>query len=143
MASTRASHILANHNLPLNLALYGTNMVRSLFLIVSVFSMQVYANEFCDTNSKKCEQVGSAAAWTLSIIETSTKICGANNEISQWLKANQWLTEQVKASEAEYEYLAQSQERTYWGVNSPEVLQQCSKVVNLIKNGSPLNSELR
>ena len=118
-------------------------MARCLFLIISLLSWQVSSNEICDTNSKKCAQVGSAAAWVLSIIETSKESCGDNIEISQWLKSNQWLVERVKANESEYDYLAQMQKRTYWISDNPDVAQQCSKIVTLIKSGSPLNSELR
>jgi len=79
----------------------------------------------------------------LSIIETSQESCGENNEISQWLKLNHWLVEQVKSNESEYYYLVQMQKRTYWSSNNSEVTQQCSEIITLIKSGSPLNSELR
>ncbi|MDP4983782.1 hypothetical protein [Pseudoalteromonas tunicata] len=118
-------------------------MARCLFLIIALISWQVSSNEICDANSKKCAQVGSAAAWMLSIIETSKEQCGANNEISQWLKSNHWLVEQVKANESEYAYLSQMQKRTYWNTNNSEIAQQCSEIVTLIKSGSPLNFDLR
>jgi hypothetical protein len=123
--------------------LYGTNMVRYLFLVISLLSWQVSSNEICDTKSNKCAQVGSAAAWMLSIIETSKDSCGENNEISQWLKSNHWLVKQVKANESEYDYLAQMQKITYWSSKNPEIPQQCSKLITLIKSGTPLSSELR
>ncbi|MCG7549267.1 hypothetical protein MHN81_15035 [Pseudoalteromonas sp. Of7M-16] len=118
-------------------------MVRCLFIIIALFFWQVSSNEICDANSKKCAQVGSAAAWMLSIIETSKESCDENNEISQWLKSNHWLVEQVKANESEYDYLAQMQKRMYWSSNNPKVAQQCREIITLIKSGSPLTSELR
>ncbi len=119
------------------------NRIRYLFLIIGFFSVQVSSNEICDANSKKCAQVGSAAAWVLSIIETSKEPCIDNKVIGQWLKSNEWLTEQVKASEPEYAYLVKMQKRTYRDINKTDKLLQCSKIITLIKSASPLNSELR
>lgn len=118
-------------------------MARCLLLIITLLSWRVSSNEICDPISKKCAQVSTAAAWMLSIIETSKESCGEDNEISQWLKSNRWLTEQVKANESEYEYLAQMQKSTYWNSNNSKIAQQCSQLITLIKSGSPLTSELR
>jgi hypothetical protein len=118
-------------------------MIRCLFLIIILYSFQVSSNEICDTTSEKCAQVGSAAAWMLSIIESSEKSCSANKEISEWLKSNQWLTKQVKENEPEYDYLVQMQKSKYWSDKNPEIPRQCSKIIALIKSGTPLSSELR
>ncbi|TMO83582.1 hypothetical protein [Pseudoalteromonas spongiae] len=123
--------------------LYGTNMVRCLFFIIVFFSTQIDANEICDTESGKCEKVGTGGAWMLSIIETSVIPCGNPTEITNWLAEHDWLLDRVKAKSTEYDHLFKMQKRLFWNAENKDKTQHCSKLITLIKNGNPLNSNLR
>ena len=123
--------------------LYGTNMIRCLIFILVIFSTQISANEICDANSGKCEKVGTGAAWMLSIIETSEVPCGNPIEIGNWLTDHEWLLDKVRAESTEYDYLLKMQKRSFWDADNKDKVQRCSKLITLIKNGDPLNSDLR
>lgn len=117
-------------------------MVRHLIFTVTFISTASHAVEVCDSTKSKCTQVGSSAAWLLSIIETSIEPCKNNTEIGGWLANNSWLIAKVKAAESEYDDLIRAQHK-FWNTANVDISNQCSKLVKLIKSGSPLNSELR
>lgn len=117
-------------------------MVRHLIITLAFLSTASYAVEICDSRKSKCAQVGSGAAWMLSIIETSLEPCKNNIEIGEWLHNYSWLVTKVKAAKPEYDYFIRAQDK-FWNTANVDIPNQCSKLVNLIKSGSPLNSELR
>ena len=118
-------------------------MIRFLYILTFIYSFEINSKEICDFNTEKCVKVSNSAAWILSIIETAEKTCHPNEVVNDWLKSNQWLTKQIKENEPEYNYLVTMQNRTYWNVNNPSKTQQCEKLIEFIKNGSPLSSKLR
>ncbi|WP_199611553.1 hypothetical protein [Flocculibacter collagenilyticus] len=118
-------------------------MVRCLFFIIVIFSTQASAKEICDANSGKCEKVSTGGAWMLSIIETSVIPCGNHTVITNWLAEHEWLLDTVRAESTEYDYLLKMQKKSFWGADNNGKDQQCSKLITLIKNGNPLNSNLR
>ena len=112
-------------------------------LLLTLTTFGIHSLEVCDEASSRCAKVGSAAAWLLSIIETSTSACPPSDAVNSWLRDSRWLTEKVKHQEPEYNYFVEMQLRSFWDKNNPEFMDTCDKVAELVSKSSPLNEELR
>ena len=113
-----------------------------LLLSYLIFCFGLHAKTLCDENSENCQEVGSAASWLLSIVETSLETC-KNSKVEEWLKEYKWLTIQIKESDSEYPFLKQMQKESFWALENPDLEEQCLKVQKLVASSNPLNQEMR
>ena len=104
------------------------------------------SQEFCNTDSTKCQLVGSAGPWLLSIFETSVEACKASGitslTVRNWLNSNYWLVEKVKKMTSEYGQFIKMQ-KNYWNVPSPYLKSQCLNVSKAVEEVNPLNHGMR
>jgi hypothetical protein len=119
------------------------NMLK-VFLLSSylIFCSELHAKTLCDENSENCQEVGSAASYLLSIIETSLEPC-KNSKVAEWLEEYKWLIIQVKESDREYPYLKQMQRQAFWAPENPDQEKYCLKIQKLVTSSNPLNQEMR
>lgn len=102
--------------------------------------------EVCSEEGNHCQFVGSAGPWLLSIIETAIDPCSSMDGVSTivlWLNEYDWLLEQVRVMEREYDYLLKTQTEEFWTVSDFYRKRQCIEVITLLKNEHPLNDSMR
>ncbi|WOH38224.1 hypothetical protein RI844_03020 [Thalassotalea fonticola] len=118
--------------------------IKILLSSILLFSSNtLLATELCDSTSNKCAQIGSGAAWLLSIIETSKHVCTSSEDVHYWLEENKWLIKKIKSEEPEYAHFLEMQSNSFWKTGNPEIQDNCDKVTELVHNEHPLNSSLR
>ena len=104
------------------------------------------SQEICNIDSTKCQLVGSAGPWLLSIFETSIEACETSGntsfEVRTWLNNNDWLVEKVKKMTSEYSQFIKMQ-KNYWNVPSEYLKSQCLNVSKAVEEVNPLNHGMR
>ncbi|MCW8092266.1 hypothetical protein [Alteromonas sp. ASW11-130] len=108
--------------------------------------VSIESREVCNAGATKCQLVGSAGPWLLSIFETSVEACeGAGNTsdtVHKWLESNLWLIDEVKKMTPEYSQLIKIQ-KNFWNVPRAYLDNQCFRVSKAVEEASPLNHGMR
>ncbi|RUO18515.1 hypothetical protein CWE08_11400 [Aliidiomarina iranensis] len=113
---------------------------------LSQYKSSSAAIEICSKEANRCQFVGSAGPWLLSIIETAIEPCGSSDggsKIAHWLNEYDWLLEQVRVMDQEYDYLLKMQAEEFWTVSDFYRQKQCNEVITLLQNEHPLNDSMR
>lgn len=137
-------------------------MIQLLFLLLAVnVSMQDVEERtfvrggspeiktFCSDELDRCQHVGSAGPWLLSIFETSIKPCYAVPEVSEqvrtWLDENEWLLDHVRAMSSNYKSLLNTQLTGLWTPDTKDeyVKEICAEISRTLLNKHPLNERMR